>query len=108
MVKFRAYGMEVHAHALSWKVFKNAHPHLSWFFDDCLRRFPDRDFLIHDDQRFTFKQVDDTTNALASQLQETYGIHLGDRVSISMRNYPEWCLAFIADTCMGATAVLRC
>ena len=100
--------MEVHAHALSWNFFKNAHPHLSWFFDDCLRRFPDRDFLIHDDQRFTFKQVDDTTNALASQLQETYGIHLGDRVSISMRNYPEWCLAFIADTCMGATAVFRC
>ena len=39
------------------------------------------------------------------QLQETYGIQLGDRVSISMRNYPEWCLAFIAVTRMGATAV---
>ena len=33
------------------------------------------------------------------------GVTLGDRVSISMRIYPEWCLAFIAVTRMGATAV---
>ena len=58
-------------------------------------------FALDPDQRLTFKQVDDTTNALASQLQETYGIHLGDRVSISMRIYPEWCLAFVAVTRMG-------
>ena len=39
------------------------------------------------------------------RLQETYGIQLGDRVSISMRIYPEWYLAFIAVARMGATAV---
>ena len=41
-------------------------------------------------------------------LQETYGIQLGGRVSIPMRDYPDGCLAFIAGTRMGATAVLQC
>ena len=46
--------------------------------------------------------------SLSTRPAETYGIHLGDRVPISIRKYPEWCLAFIAGTCMGATAVLQC
>ncbi|GIR40474.1 MAG: hypothetical protein CM15mP51_12540 [Porticoccaceae bacterium] len=33
------------------------------------------------------------------------GVRKGDRVGISMRNYPEWSIAFIATTSIGAIAV---
>ena len=32
-------------------------------------------------------------------------MYTGDRVSICMRNYPEWCIAFIGVTAIGAIAV---
>ena len=42
---------------------------------------------------------------MARILVEEYGITKGDRVAISMRNYPEWILAFEAITSIGAIAV---
>jgi acyl-CoA synthetase (AMP-forming)/AMP-acid ligase II len=42
---------------------------------------------------------------LASALSTRYGINKGDRVAIAMRNCPEWCIAFMAITSIGAVAV---
>ena len=38
-------------------------------------------------------------------LVHEYGVGLGDRVAIAMRNYPEWMLAFEAITSIGGVAV---
>ena len=42
---------------------------------------------------------------IAHILIERYGIQVGDRVAISMRNYPEWILTFMAITSIGGVAV---
>jgi long-chain acyl-CoA synthetase len=71
------------------------------FRDNC----SDETFLVFEDQRLTFNQVYESAVALANGLHQTCGVSHGDRVAISMRNYPEWVIAFMAVTSMGATAV---
>src|SRR5690606_6950393 len=42
---------------------------------------------------------------LANALSEGLGVKQGDRVAIAMRNYPEWCAAYMAIISLGAVAV---
>lgn len=65
----------------------------------------DADFLVYDDERYTFAETYQRAGQIASILMEDYGIEKGDRVAISMRNYPEWIEAFEAVTSIGAIAV---
>ena len=66
--------------------------------------FADRDFLIYDDERWTYADLHQRVRALAHLLHER-NIRKGDRVAIGMRNYPEWVLAFWACQTIGAVAV---
>jgi len=62
-------------------------------------------FLVYEDERLTFEQVWQKSCALAAAFVEDFGVKVGDRVAISMRNYPEWIIAFEAATSIGAIAV---
>jgi acyl-CoA synthetase (AMP-forming)/AMP-acid ligase II len=62
-------------------------------------------FLVYGDERYTFEEVYQSSCQIASILVEEYGVEKGDRVAISMRNYPEWVMAFNAVTSIGAIAV---
>lgn len=66
---------------------------------------PDRDFLVYLDERYTFKETWRLTVKLAMVLTGRYGISKGDRVAICSRNNPEWCLAYMATTLIGAIVV---
>ncbi|MDG1441654.1 MAG: class I adenylate-forming enzyme family protein [Pseudomonadales bacterium] len=65
----------------------------------------DETFLVYDQERYSFTEAHEKAGLLAAILQQEYGIEKGDRVAISMRNYPEWVLSFMAVTSMGAIAV---
>ena len=65
----------------------------------------DKTFLVYEDERLTFDEVWRRAAGLARLLRDRYGIAKGDRVAISMRNFPEWIVAFEAVTSMGAVAV---
>ena len=65
----------------------------------------DLTFFVYEDERLTFEEVWRRSCRLARTLVETHGIAKGDRVAISMRNYPEWVIAFNAATSIGATVV---
>ncbi len=65
----------------------------------------DAPFIVFDDERLTFREAWRTSGRIAHVLVERYGVRAGDRVAISMRNYPEWVLAFTAATSIGAIAV---
>ena len=65
----------------------------------------DQTFLVYQEERFTFAETLDLAKRLARVLQEKYKIELGDRVAICARNSPEWCIAYMAITLMGAIAV---
>ncbi len=64
----------------------------------------EREYLIYQDERYTYSQAQQYSAALANWLQQQ-GVVPGDRVAIAMRNYPEWMLAYWAITSMGAVVV---
>lgn len=62
-------------------------------------------FLVYENERLTFEETWQRASSLATALREKYGLVHGDRVAISMRNYPEWVIAFMASTSIGCVAV---
>ena len=64
----------------------------------------DKDYLVYQNERWTYAQAHDEVNRIANWLREN-GVEQHDRVAIAMRNYPEWMLAYWAITSMGAVVV---
>ncbi len=85
-------------------VFKNVPKSLREVFA-ASRAFADQPFLVYEDERWTFTDVMAAVDGLAAALVERYDVGKGDRVSIGMRNYPEWVIAFAAITSIGAISV---
>ena len=69
--------------------------------------YPEDDgaFLVYQDERYTFDEAYQTAAGFAELLKSKFNIKKGDRVVIAMRNCPEYCLAFMAITAIGALAV---
>ena len=67
--------------------------------------FGDKTFLVYQQERFSFAESLDLALRMARVLKEKYEIQLGDRVAICARNSPEWCIAYMAITLIGAIAV---
>lgn len=65
----------------------------------------DWDFMVYQDERYTFSETYRLAARLAWRIQDAFEIQKGDRVAIAMRNYPEFCIAFMAITALGAVAV---
>jgi steroid-24-oyl-CoA synthetase len=65
----------------------------------------DETFLVYQEERFSFAETLDLSLRMARALRENYQIHAGDRVAICARNSPEWCMAYMAITQLGAIAV---
>jgi len=82
------------------RTWKNAPPTLRHIFQTS-RTFPDREFLVYDDERATYDAFARATLTLARQLQAD-GVQKGDRVAVIMRNLPEWPVAFFAGILVGA------
>ena len=64
----------------------------------------DKDYLVYQDERWTYNEAHDTVQRIASWLT-TQGIGQQDRVAIAMRNYPEWMLTYWALASIGAVSV---
>lgn len=64
----------------------------------------DAEYLIYNDERWTYTQAAQEVAAFASYLR-AQGVNPGDRVAIAMRNYPEWVLAHWAINAIGAVVV---
>jgi long-chain acyl-CoA synthetase len=82
------------------KVWKHAPPTLRDVFLNA-RSYPDREFLVYEDDRATFDSFGRATAVLANQLVKD-GVRKGDRVAVIMRNLPEWPVAFFAAILAGA------
>ncbi len=65
----------------------------------------DKTFIVYEDERWTFDEAWRDSARVARLLADRYGVTKGDRVAISTRNFPEWILAFMAATSLGAIAV---
>ena len=86
------------------KVFKNAPGTLRDLLSVARTR-PDQEYLVYEDERWTFAEVMARVDEIAAMLVHDYGVGKGDRVTIAMRNYPEWVMSFAAITSIGAISV---
>ena len=85
-------------------VFKNAPPSMRELWASTRAR-GDEIFLVYEDERWSFAAFMAKVDALAATLVDRYGVVLGDRVAIGMRNYPEWVVSHAAITSIGAVSV---
>lgn len=85
-------------------VYKNAPANLREHFVAGTEAFSDRDLLVFEDERLTFDSHMRAVQNLARLMQEKFGLRRGDRVAISMRNYPQWPVAFWACLVSGYIA----
>jgi long-chain acyl-CoA synthetase len=67
--------------------------------------FGDRDFLVYSHERMSFAEHYRLVAGLSRCLLEEYGLRQGDRVAVSMRNYPEWAPVFHAAQVAGLVVV---
>ncbi|MGQ0623309.1 MAG: AMP-binding protein [Sporichthyaceae bacterium] len=86
-----------------------AHPHwvartISAQFDQAATRFADRPFYLGADRQYTYAEIRDWSQAIASGLI-AYGISARDHVAMVMANYPEYVAVKLAISRVGAVAV---
>lgn len=84
------------------RVFRNAPRSLRVLFEQTASDLP---FLVYGEERLSFREAHEAAARIAHLLVTRYEVRKGDRVAISMRNYPEWVLAYTAATSIGAIAV---
>jgi long-chain acyl-CoA synthetase len=95
---------ELDIRGVSTRTWKNAPPSLRAVLD-MSRAHGDATFLVYEDERTTFAEHYRIACTLARRLQDEFHIGQGDRVSIIMRNLPEWVMAFWAASLAGAVVV---
>jgi long-chain acyl-CoA synthetase len=88
--------------AATVRSFRNAPKSLRQLFADTRG---DATFIVYENERWSFDEAWRDAARIATLLARDYGVAKGDRVAISMRNFPEWVLAFTAVTSLGAVAV---
>ena len=65
----------------------------------------DKEFLAYENERFTYEDTWRRACALAHALVKDYGVREGDRIAVSMRNYPEWIVSYMAVSSIGGMFV---
>ena len=95
---------EINVRGVPMRVFKNAPPTMRAFWE-LTAGYADRDYVVYEDERYTYAEVAATVRSLAHYLRETHGVSNGDRVAISMRNFPEWVMTYWATVSIGAAVV---
>lgn len=65
----------------------------------------DRDYVVYEDERYTYAEIHAQVRALAHLLRDQHGVGRGDRVALAMRNYPEWVVGYWAVISIGAAVV---
>ncbi|MFT5202424.1 MAG: long-chain acyl-CoA synthetase [Candidatus Aldehydirespiratoraceae bacterium] len=88
----------------SYPIFTNASANLAEAFAGAAAR-GDQEFIVYEQERWTYGDVLAHGHALAAALVNDYGIKKGDRVAIAMRNYPEWITAVVGIAAAGAVSV---
>ena len=78
------------------KVFESALPSMRFVWE-LASAFGDRDYVVYEDERYTYAEADAIVRSLAHHLRDVHGVGSGDRVAIAMRNYPEWVVQLLGD-----------
>jgi long-chain acyl-CoA synthetase len=86
------------------RVWKNCPPSLRTVLE-MSRGHGGADFLVYEDERTTFDEHFAIAGSIATRLRDRFGLETGDRVSIVMRNLPEWAMTFWGASAAGGVLV---
>ncbi len=92
---------EVLVNGQSYLAYRHAFPDLPTLINAGRAHGP-REFMVFENDRWTFDRFFQAVDALAANLQHKLELKAGDRVAIAMRNRPEWAVAFAAISLVGA------
>ncbi|MHB1504968.1 MAG: class I adenylate-forming enzyme family protein [Acidimicrobiales bacterium] len=95
---------EINIRGIPTRNWKNAPPDLRVVLE-LSRGHASKDFVVYEDERTTFEQHYRIAATIARALRERFGVDKGDRVSIVMRNLPEWAMAFWGIAAGGGVVV---
>lgn len=95
---------EIEVRGARIRAWCNAQPSLRAMLEATLVH-ADREFVIFNDERMTYGDHFRRAAGLARVLRDEYSVEKGDRVAITMRNLPEWPIAFFAAASLGAVVV---
>ncbi|SDM39948.1 Acyl-CoA synthetase (AMP-forming)/AMP-acid ligase II [Psychrobacillus sp. OK028] len=87
------------------KVFVNRPTTINQFFLDTVEKYGSNDAVITEHESFTYAQLDEISNRIASNLQNGYGVEKGDRVAVLIGNGSEFPLSVLACSKIGAIMV---
>ena len=85
------------------KVFAAAPPHMRFLWEMSAAHAAS-DYLVYEDERYTYGEIHRQVRVMAAYLV-AQGVTRGDRVAVSMRNYPEWVVTYWATVSLGAALV---
>ncbi|MEO1058166.1 MAG: class I adenylate-forming enzyme family protein [Actinomycetota bacterium] len=95
---------EIEVRGAPMRVFDSAPPSMRFVWE-LARGYGDADYIVYEDERYTYAEADAIIRSLAGWLHDEHGVRAGDRVAVAMRNYPEWVLSYWAIVSLGAAVV---
>jgi len=72
----------------------------------CFDTFADSELVVYEGERLNYADIAAGAATLAAHLTADHGIKPGDRVALVLPNSPDWIIAFVAITAIGATPAL--
>jgi len=87
------------------KVFKTLPPAIGNYYRGFFKQFEAKPWIHYEGEVYTFAQAQVIQDAVGAELVTTFGVKPGDAVGIFMKNLPEFLMAFVAITAVGAVAV---
>ncbi|MEH6583881.1 MAG: class I adenylate-forming enzyme family protein [Halioglobus sp.] len=95
---------EIELNGVHYRNYANMPGNLAEYYKFMLAH-GDKDFAVYQAERYTFVEGYQHGAAFGAALLGRYGVQKGDRVAILARNSPQWLMAFIGSTAVGAVAV---
>ncbi|MFT6988429.1 MAG: acyl-CoA synthetase (AMP-forming)/AMP-acid ligase II, partial [Paraglaciecola sp.] len=93
------------SNGVTYPAFSTLPNSLGEMFKNAADTYRDADFLVYQNERYSFEELYQLATGFCTVLRDKYNIEKGDKVIIAMRNYPEWIISFMGITMLGAVAV---
>ncbi|GJL92661.1 class I adenylate-forming enzyme family protein [Hyphococcus sp.] len=88
-----------------YRVFENAPVSLGELFANAAATHGEKEFMVFEGERISFAEMWRRACRFSHALHNELGVKPGDKVALAMRNFPEWCVSYMAVISMGAVVV---